>query len=79
VRTALAMMKQPARLAGMRALQDFLERGFAAFRAMRGAEAFLRTVDERETHIMESIAGGASDAFADPLAFRLSAPAQQRA
>jgi len=79
VRTALAMMKQPARLAGMGALQDFLERGFAAFRAMRGAETFLRTVDERETHIMESIAGGASDAFPDPLAFRLSAPGQQRA
>ena len=37
VRTALAMMRQPARLAGMAALQDFLERGFAAFRAMGGA------------------------------------------
>jgi hypothetical protein len=79
VRTALAMMKQPARLAGMGALQDFLERGFAAFRSMGGAETFLRTVDERETHIMESIAGGASDPFPDPLGFRLSQPAQQRA
>jgi hypothetical protein len=78
VRTALAMMRQPARLAGMGALQDFLERGFAAFRGMGGAESFLRTIDERETHIMESIAGGATDAFADPLAFRLSQPAQQR-
>ena len=79
VRTALAMMKQPARLAGMSALQDFLERGFAAFRAMGGADHFLRTIDERETHILESIAGGASDPFPDPLAFRLSQPAKQRA
>jgi hypothetical protein len=79
VRTALAMMKQPARLAGMAALQDFLERGFASFRAMGGADEFLRTVEERETHIMESIAGGAPDPFPDPLAFRLSQPAQRRA
>jgi hypothetical protein len=79
VRTALAMMKQPARLAGLGALQDFLERGFAAFRAMRGAEAFLRTIEERETHIMEAIAGGAPDPFPDPLQFRLSQPSQRRA
>jgi len=78
VRTALAMMKQPARLAGMGALQDFLERGFASFRAMHGAGPFLQTVEERESHIMESIAGGATDAFPDPLAFRLSQPAQQK-
>jgi len=78
VRTALAMMRQPARLAGLGVLQEFLERGFAAFHAMGGADEFLRTIDEREIHIMESIAGGASDPFPDPLAFRLSAPSQQR-
>ena len=60
VRTALAMMRQPARLAGMSALQDFLERGFAAFRAMGGAETFLATIEERETQIMDAIVGGAS-------------------
>jgi hypothetical protein len=76
VRTALAMMRQPARLARMGELQDLLERGFAAFRAMGGAETFLRTIDERETHIMEAIAGGATDAFPDPLAFRLSQPSR---
>jgi hypothetical protein len=79
VRTALAMMRQPARLAGMAALQDFLERGFAACRAMGGADAFLRTIEERETHIMEAIAGGAPDPFPDPLAFRLSQPSQRGA
>ena len=72
IRTALAMMRRPARLAGLSALQDFLERGFAAFRRMRGAELFLRTIDTRETQIMEAIVGGAVDPFPDPLVFRMS-------
>ena len=71
VRTALAMMRQPARMAGMSALQDFLERGFAAFRTMNGAQTFLATIAERETQIMEAIVGGSSDPFLDPLTFRL--------
>lgn len=74
-RTALAMMRQPARLAGLSGLQDFLERGFSAFRAMGGADEFLRTIDTRETEIMGAIVGGATDPFADPLLFRLSPPA----
>ena len=72
VRTALAMMRQPARLAGMAALQDFLERGFAAFRTMHGGREFLATIEERETHIMDAIIDGSSDPFADPRNFRLS-------
>jgi len=72
VRTALAMMRQPARMAGMSALQDFLERGFAAFRTMNGAQTFLATIAERETQIMEAIVGGSSDPFPDPLTFRLA-------
>jgi hypothetical protein len=72
VRTALAMMRQPARLAGLGALQDFLERGFAAFRGMGGAELFLATVVERESTIVDAIAGGATDPFPDPLNFRMS-------
>jgi len=71
VRTALAMMRQPARLAGMAALQDFLERGFASFRTMRGAQEFLATIQERETQIMTAIANGATDPFPDPLNFRM--------
>jgi hypothetical protein len=70
VRTALAMMRQPARLAGLSGLQEFLERGFSAFRAMHGADEFLRTIEMRETEIMEAIVGGAIDPFADPLLFR---------
>jgi len=78
VRTALAMMRQPARLAGMSALQDFLERGFGAFRDMGGAQQFLHTIDERETSILDAIVGGSTDPFADPLAFRLSQPSTER-
>ena len=75
VRAALAMMRQPARLAGMSALQDFLERGFSAFRDMGGAKHFLATIEERETQIMDAIIAGSYDPFPDPLSFRLSQPA----
>lgn len=75
IRTALTMMRQPARMAGMSGLQDFLERGFSAFRAMRGAGEFLHTIETREVQILEAIVGGSTDPFADPLLFRRSAEA----
>ena len=68
------MMRQPARLAGLSALQDFLERGFAAFRGMGGAQTFLATIDERETQILEAIVDGATDPFPDPMSARPSPP-----
>jgi hypothetical protein len=64
--TALLMMRQPSRLAGFSALQDFLERGFAAFRRMRGAAEFLAIVDAREMRIHEAIVGGSNNPFPDP-------------
>ena len=64
---ALTMMRRPARAAGLGALQDFLERGFAAFRGMRGAQDFLAQVDSRETAINEAIIAGDDAPFADPL------------
>ena len=66
--TALRMMRQPARLAGFAALQDFLERGFAAFRRMGGADEFLATIDRREAHLHDAIAAGSNDPFPDPWA-----------
>jgi hypothetical protein len=60
-------------LAGLSALQDFLERGFAAFRRMGGAATFLATINERETQLLEAIADGATAPFPDPLIVR---PAQ---
>lgn len=76
VNTALTMMRRPARMAGLAVLQDFLERGFGAFRSMGGAGEFLATVNRRETDIHAAIAQGSSDPFSDPLLFRLSAPSR---
>ena len=65
-RSALAAMRQPARLAGFGALQDLLERGFAAFRRMDGSAEFLATVETRETALMNAIFAGDSDPFPEP-------------
>ncbi|MDQ2962889.1 MAG: hypothetical protein M3R31_06970 [Pseudomonadota bacterium] len=65
-RSALVAMRQPSRLAGLGALQDFLERGFAAFRQMRGADEFLATVETRETALMNAIFDGDRAPFPEP-------------
>jgi hypothetical protein len=67
IRAALAMMRHPARLAGMSALHDFLERGFAAFHRMAGADLFLATIVDRETALMQAILAGDDAPFPDPL------------
>ena len=59
----LKLMRRPARLAGLEALQDFLERGFEAFRAMAGAEPYLALIDERESTILERLFSGAPRPF----------------
>jgi len=66
VRAALVAMRQPARVAGFGALQDFLERGFTAFRTMHGADEFLGIVQSRETALMDAIVGGDRAPFAEP-------------
>ena len=66
VRSALAAMRQPARLAGLGALQHFLERGVAAFRHMRGASEFLATIEARETDLMNTIFAGDRAPFPQP-------------
>lgn len=66
VRSALAAMRQPARLAGLGALQSFLERGFVAFRRMGGASEFLAMVDRRETALMNAIFSGDRAPFPEP-------------
>lgn len=57
-------MRAPARAAGFGALQDFLERGLGAFRAMdqHGAE-FIATVFERESAVMQRLYAGDGDPF----------------
>lgn len=49
LRTLLKMMRRPAGVAGLSALQLFLESGFDAFAEMHGAQAFLSVIAERET------------------------------
>jgi hypothetical protein len=66
VRSALNAMRGPARIAGLGALQDFLERGFASFAQMRGAEHFLSVIDSRETALMNAILAGEPQPFPEP-------------
>jgi hypothetical protein len=76
VRSAIVLMRKPVHMAGLGALQDFLERGFAAFHAMHGADVFLSLVHERETALHELLISGSLDAFPDPtiVLMRRSAP-----
>jgi hypothetical protein len=68
IRAALVAMRHPARAAGLSVLQEFLERGFAAFRKMHGAAEFLGTIERREREIMDAIYSGDEAPFPDPMA-----------
>jgi hypothetical protein len=57
--TLLHLARGPAHAAGYGALQDFNERGFAAFQNMKDAAYFLRTIRERELELMEALLAGA--------------------
>ncbi len=59
----LKLARRPARLAGFGELQDFLERGFTAFRHMGGAAEFLKTIVGRETAILDRIFGNHPSPF----------------
>ncbi len=48
LRHTLRMMRGPARSAGLAELQRFLEAGFDAFKAMKGAHEFLSLIEGRE-------------------------------
>ncbi len=65
---ALRAAHRPARAAGFGVLQQFLERGFTAFRHMENARPLLEAIRERETHLMEALLQG------DPAAGGLLAP-----
>ncbi|HEX4780090.1 MAG TPA: hypothetical protein VH301_05010 [Usitatibacter sp.] len=54
----LKLMGRPARLAGLGGLQDFLERGFAAFRELDGARDFLDIFERREAEMLDRIYEG---------------------
>ena len=63
VGVSLRLARVPAHRAGWYELQDFLERGFVAFKHMRGAKKFLHTVKQRETQILDRIYAGQSAPF----------------
>jgi len=59
----LKLMRHPARVAGLSDLQDFLERGFEAFRQMRGADEFLQLLRQRELEIARRLFSGEAQPF----------------
>lgn len=63
VSAMLRGMRAPARAAGCGELQDFLERGFRAFRQMKDPQRFLDTIQTREMQILDRIYAGAPRPF----------------
>lgn len=59
----LRLAHAPAVLAGWSELQHYLERGFSAFKHMRGADQFLTIVEGRETMILDRIFAGEPEPF----------------
>lgn len=55
LRQALRLMRGPAAAAGLDELQTFLEVGFDTFRAMKGAQEFLKTVETREQELSSAL------------------------
>ncbi len=64
--TTLRMAHGPANLMGLGDLQSFLERGFRAFRQMRGSSNFVTTIVSRETRFLERIEAGVDNPFPSP-------------
>ena len=59
--TTLTMMRGPAAAAGLLDLQEFLERGYTAFKKMKGAEEFLGKIVSRERALLEETFADARD------------------
>lgn len=56
--SALRVMRKPAEVAGLGGLQSFLERGYGAFRTMRGSREFVDIVAGRERAISDALFSG---------------------
>lgn len=59
----LSLISGPARRAGWEDLTGFLERGFRAFKHLRGARPFLELVRRRETEFLDRIYAGDPDPY----------------
>ncbi|GIX36658.1 MAG: hypothetical protein KatS3mg126_2437 [Lysobacteraceae bacterium] len=60
----LRLSRGPARAAGLAELQGFLERGFAAFRALGSASAFVEEIARRELEVSRRLFAGHPRPFA---------------
>jgi hypothetical protein len=65
LRMTLRMMRGPAKIAGLSALQSFLEKGFDTFSKMsvspNGASHFLEVIRARESHWINILSEGSSE------------------
>jgi hypothetical protein len=57
---ALRAARLPVELAGFGALQDFLERAFAAFRNLKDAQRLLAAIQDRESRLSAALFSGAA-------------------
>jgi hypothetical protein len=60
---ALRLAHAPAVLAGWTELQQYLERGFTAFKHMKGADDFMNAIIGRETRILDAIFANEAEPF----------------
>lgn len=61
--STLVMMRGPAKMANLGELQNFLERGFRAFKAMKRPRNFVATILCRERVILERLYAGTDEPF----------------
>ena len=59
----LRASRLPAKFAGLGTLQTFLERGFAAFKELQGADDFLKAIAKRELETSRRLMSGAKNPF----------------
>lgn len=64
---ALRAARTPANRSGWSELQNFMERGFAAFKQMKGASQFLTIVEQRERLILDQIFAATPNPFQLPM------------
>jgi hypothetical protein len=64
----LKLARGAAGRAGLGSLHNFLERGFSAFRAMGGADEFLRIIDQREREASRRLFAGDAAPFGEGFA-----------
>ncbi|MCP4362507.1 MAG: hypothetical protein GY796_31260 [Chloroflexi bacterium] len=60
---ALRAARRPAHRSGWHELQDFMERGFVAFKQMKGVDEFMQIVEGRERQILGQIFAGKPNPF----------------